>query len=79
MSSDQVAEQREKVFSYRAHKDGAVRIAWRGRVVTTLGGKDATRFLARIEAAPDPDGEQLVMARATGNFRRGNERQPGRP
>ncbi len=66
------------VFSYRAHKDGAVRIAWRGRVVTTLAGKEAARFLLRIEGA---DGEQthLLMAKATGNFKRGNEWRPGRP
>ncbi len=65
-------------FSYRAHKDGSVRIAWYGKVVTTLRGKDAARFLARIDGA-DEEQAQQVMARVTGNFKRGNERQPGRP
>jgi hypothetical protein len=68
----------EGVFSYRAHKDGTVRIAWRGRVVTTLAGREAARFLSRIEGA-DSTQAQLAMAKATGNFKRGNERQPGRP
>jgi hypothetical protein len=65
-------------FSFRAHKDGTVRIAHRGKVVTTLAGKEAARFLARVDGA-DRDQAQLVMAKATGNFKRGNERQPGRP
>lgn len=65
-------------FSYRAQKDGTVRITWRGRVVTTLAGKEAARFLARVDGA-GPGQAQLAMAKATGNFKRGNERQPGRP
>lgn len=67
----------EHVFSFRAHKDGTVRVAYRGKVVTTLRGKDAARFLARAEGA-DAEGAQLLMAKATGNFKHGNERQPGR-
>jgi hypothetical protein len=64
----------EGVFSYRAHKDGTVRIAFRGKVVTTLAGKEATRFLARVDGA-DEEQAQLAMAKATGNFKRGNERR----
>jgi hypothetical protein len=62
------------VFSYRAHKDGTVRIAYRGKVVTTLAGKEAARFLARVDGA-DEEQAQLAMAKATGNFKRGNERR----
>ena len=57
-------------FSYQAAKDDTVRISWNGRVVTTLRGRDALRFLDEVERS---DG-QLVMAKATGNFKRGNER-----
>ena len=71
-------EPEDPVFSYRAHKDGTVRIAYRGNVVKTLAGRDATKFLARVTGG-DPDQAQLAMAKATGNFKRGNERQPGRP
>ncbi len=63
----------EEIFSFRAIKDGTVRIAFRGKVVTTLAGKDAARFLARIEGA-DADHAELIMAKATGNFKHGNER-----
>lgn len=63
----------EEVFTYRAVKNGTVFIAWNGKTVTTLAGKDAERFLAKIAGLTDRDA-QLVMAKATGNFRHGNER-----
>ena len=57
-------------FSYRATKDETVFISWNGRPVTTLRGEQARRFLTQAERGD----EQLLMARATGNFKRGNER-----
>jgi hypothetical protein len=61
-------------FSWEQAKDGRVRISFRGRVVTTLAGEDARRFAARAEGAGE-DAQQHLMARATGNFKRGNERR----
>jgi hypothetical protein len=61
-------------FAWASTKDGRVRISWRGKVVTTLAGGPAARFLREVEGADEP-GEQLLMARATGNFKRGNERR----
>ena len=52
-------------------------VSWRGRDVTTLAGAEASRFLSAAERA-DEGGRQLLMARVTGNFKRGNERA-GRP
>jgi hypothetical protein len=60
-------------FAWAATKDGRVRISWRGRVVSTLAGARAGRFLEQVEGA-DPESEQLLMARVTGNFKRRNER-----
>jgi hypothetical protein len=60
-------------FGYRSTKDGRVFVSWRGRDVATLTGAEASRFLAAAERA-DEAGRQHLMARATGNFRRGNER-----
>jgi hypothetical protein len=60
-------------FSWRATKDGRVRISRGGRVVTTLGGDAARSFVGRAEDA-DPEAAQQLMARATGNYKRGNER-----
>ena len=61
-------------FAWQTTKGGRVRLSWRGRVVTTLTGAPAARFLREIEGA-DEDAAQLLMARATGNFKRGNERR----
>lgn len=60
-------------FTYATTKGGRVRISWRGRVVTTLAGESAARFLRRVEHA-QPAAVQLELARVTGNFKRGNER-----
>jgi hypothetical protein len=78
MTDERYREHDEAPFSYRAHKDGTVRIAWRGKVVTTLAGREASRFLANVDVA-DEAAAQLLMARMTGNFKHGNERRPGRP
>jgi hypothetical protein len=61
-------------FTWAATKDGLVRISWQGRVVVTLAGPRAARFLEQVEHA-DEDAEQLLLARVTGNFKRGNERR----
>lgn len=62
-----------EAFSYRATKSGRVQIFRGTRLVTTLSGKHATRFLD-IAAAADARELQLLMARATGHFKQGNER-----
>jgi hypothetical protein len=59
-------------FSYSVTKDGRVRIAHRGRHVVTVAGPRAARLSARLAGA-DGDVAQQLLARATGNFKRGNE------
>lgn len=61
-------------FSYRVSKDGRVRIFWLGRHVTTLAAERATAFLTQAQRASEDEVQQL-LARATGNFKRGNERR----
>jgi hypothetical protein len=60
-------------FSYRALKNGSVLLEHHGRTVKTISGDEAERFLKRIA---DLEGlaAQLVLAKITGNFKRGNER-----
>ena len=60
-------------FSWSEHKNGEIAISRDGRVVTVVRGRAAERLTARLTAADD-DGVQQVLARATGNYRRGNER-----
>lgn len=61
-------------FGWQATKDGRVRITWQGKVVTTLAGAAAARFVRQAEGA-DEETVQGLLARATGNFKRGNERR----
>lgn len=64
----------DEPFAYRVGKDGTVFISWQGRQATILRGKAAARFLSRI-AGLDGAALQLELAKVTGNFKRGNERQ----
>jgi len=65
------------MFEYRPTSNGKVFISWDHRVVVTLAGNDAARFLERVAGADDA-AAQLLMARSTGNFRRGNEQHAPR-
>lgn len=66
-------------FTFRLTRQGDVHIHRGGRLVTTLRGAAASRFLAQVEGAT-PEAQQQRMARVTGNYKRGNERtgRPGR-
>ncbi len=61
-------------FSFRVAKGGNVSILRHDRVVTTLRGAAARDFLAEIDSASLVRQRQL-MARLTGNYKRGNERR----
>lgn len=60
-------------FSYRERKDGAVEITHHGRVASTLRGARARAVLQQLARA-DAAAAQHLMARITGQYRRGNER-----
>ncbi|HEU5471824.1 MAG TPA: hypothetical protein VFV67_14330 [Actinophytocola sp.] len=60
-------------FDWRVTKDGQVLVSRRGRVVTTLRGAAAARLIGLLDSADDAAAQQL-LARATGNYKRGNER-----
>ena len=60
-------------FDWRERKDGAIEILHRERPVSLLRGPQAQAFAARIAAGTAENGQRL-MARLTGNYRRGNER-----
>jgi len=63
----------EEVFTYRITKDGKVFISSQGKLVTTLAGKRADVFIANISDADGKDA-QLIMAKATGHYKHGNEK-----
>jgi hypothetical protein len=60
-------------FDYRATKDGRLHLSWQGRTVKVVRGAAAVKLAAALAEA-DADGRQLLLAKATRNFRRGNER-----
>jgi hypothetical protein len=60
-------------FSYRLLKTGEVQLLHHKKLAATLRGRQAQAFLAEIESADEADLQQL-MARLTGNYKRGNER-----
>jgi hypothetical protein len=63
----------KEVFSYRANKDGNIILYWNNKQVKIIKGPAAQKFLNSIAQA-DQREAQLIMAKVTGNFKRGNER-----
>lgn len=59
-------------FAYEVRGSEVV-ISHHGRRATVLRGGAAARFLADVEEGDETVGQEL-MARVTGNYRRGNER-----
>ena len=59
-------------FSYTLSKDKLF-ISYRGRCVMILSGSKAQAAQTRLVVA-DPADIQLILAKLTGNFKRGNER-----
>jgi hypothetical protein len=60
-------------FDFRATKDGRVLISRGGRQVTVVAGAAADKLISKLGESDDQD--QQLLARATGNYRRGNERR----
>lgn len=60
-------------FDWSERKNGDVVITHHGRVATVLRGRRADDFMADMAGA-SIDAAQVVMARLTGNYKRGNER-----
>ena len=60
-------------FRFVALKDGRVRIYAESRLARTLKGSEAARFLSKSEFASTEE-LQMLMAKATGQFKFGNER-----
>jgi hypothetical protein len=60
-------------FTYRTRKNGDVEILHHGRLAATLRGTNAVDFIQDVDDSTDADAQQL-MARLTGNYKRGNER-----
>ena len=60
-------------FDYQVTKSGLLLIRRGGRTVMELGGKKAAALIPRL--GRDPEQDQQLLARVTGNYRHGNERR----
>jgi hypothetical protein len=60
-------------FALESRKSGEIVITHRGKIAAVLRGRAAERLIGRIERS-DEIAAQHLMARATGDYRRGNER-----
>jgi hypothetical protein len=63
-------------FTWQATQDGRILVFRGGRQVAVVAGAEATRLLRRLETTSEA--AQQALARATGNYRRGNERRGSR-
>jgi hypothetical protein len=63
-------------FTHRKRGNGDIEILRHGRVAVSLRGRDALEFADEVGQCPEAEAQQL-MARVTGNYRRGNERTAG--
>lgn len=71
---NQPADTEDLGFSHRIRKNGDVEILHLGRVASTLREPAASGFLQEVEELDAAQAQQL-MARVTGNYKRGNERR----
>jgi hypothetical protein len=64
----------EYMFDYQITKDHRVLLFWYGKHIKTLAGKEAHSFINKIDQLDEAEA-QLLLAKVTGNFKRGNERR----
>ena len=67
----------EEPFGYQVFKDQRIQISYQHKPVMMLKGSAATDLAQKLERA-DGKEKQLILAKATGNFKRGNEKMSKR-
>lgn len=60
-------------FSYQITKDKKVRLFFKNKEIKIISGNTAISFITKIENCSVNE-QQLIMAKVTGNFKHGNER-----
>lgn len=63
----------EESFEYQVFKDNKIQIYWDGKPVMMLKGSAAGDLIKKLERSEGKEA-QLVLAKITGNFKRGNEK-----
>ncbi|MEM6985396.1 MAG: hypothetical protein AAF499_02555 [Pseudomonadota bacterium] len=60
-------------FTWQTRRDGSIAIQWRGQAARTVSGFAAAKLQRQLDAG-DTAAQQQALAKATGKFKRGNER-----
>ena len=63
----------EKPFSYKLVKDNKAQISYKGKMISILVGKDYNK-LVRVISLDNIYELQLFLAKVTGQFKHGNEK-----
>jgi hypothetical protein len=61
-------------FSYKLGKEGKVLIYYYDKQIKVISGKKSKTLIEKLDWANE-DEEQMILAKITGNFKRGNERK----
>ncbi|MEQ6353361.1 hypothetical protein ABNX05_01885 [Lysinibacillus sp. M3] len=65
----------EEPFAYQITKKGTVVIEYEGKQIKIVKDREGERLIAKIkEVADNQTAVQLLLAKITGNFKRGNEK-----
>ncbi|WPK11067.1 hypothetical protein R6U77_14380 [Lysinibacillus louembei] len=65
----------EEPFDYQVTKKGTILISYKGEQIKIVKDKEAERLLTKIKAEENNSAAvQLLLAKITGNFKRGNEK-----
>jgi len=61
------------LFSFKATKDEKVMIYYSNKLIMTFSGKKGSALLKKLSSKNEEE-QQMILAKLTGNFKRGNER-----
>ncbi|HUH06294.1 MAG TPA: hypothetical protein VML96_00670 [Egibacteraceae bacterium] len=73
-SGDDSTSTRANAYWHYVTKDGEVFVQWQGETVAVVAGRAGHRLSERLIDA-HPEEVQLLLAKASKDFRRGNERR----
>lgn len=74
MNSDKRNRLGENPFTYSISKNQTVFISYEGKQIKIAKGKEAEKLIGKIQQAETDKDVQLILAKATGNFKHGNEK-----
>ena len=73
MEDKQNVLKEEKPFAYKFTKDGKCFIYWNNKQIMIVDKEKANKLRIKMDSL-DEYGKQLILAKTTGHFKHGNER-----